>query len=112
MMTKSEIAVTKLSRDQVSVFYKIVKEELAKENIIWDGFIGRTYTYPVRRARHNVVWRLRQELKLKKTMIANLLELDESTVRLMLKAMEETSGKIPDSLKSNSRRYKPREQRA
>lgn len=111
MMTKSEIAVSKLSREQVSEFYKIVKEELKKENIIWDGFVGRTYTYPVRRARHNIVWRLRQELKLKKITIAHLLEIDESTVRLMLKAMSETNGKIPDNLRSNSRRYKPREQR-
>ena len=105
-MTRSELAVSNLSREQVSEFYKIVREELEKENIIWDVFVSRTYIAPVRRARHYIVWRLRESLKLNKRTIANLVELDEVTVRTILKTMDNTNDALNMVMQIKGRKKK------
>lgn len=106
-MTKSEVAVTTLSRKEVSIFYQIVREELKRENITWENFVSRVYTPSVRRARHRVVWRLSQELKLTKKTTADLIEIDESTVRGILKTLTETNGVLPKQMFLQRTRRKP-----
>jgi len=110
-MDRSEMAVERLSKEEVTTFYRIVREELEKENITWDMFCGRTLIAPIKRARHNVVWRIRLEIDPPLKVICDLVNLSETTVKRMLKNMYETNGthpkKIIDKLSESMMEYRP-----
>ena len=98
MLSKSELAVESLSRENVTIFYKIVREELEKENITWEMFCGATIIAQVRRARHKIVWRIYNEMSVRLKTIGELVNLSPKTVQRIIRNMESTEGKFVNKI--------------